>query len=123
MHKTTWVVSIAAGVLAASNIATLQAQQGAQQGNAGTGNEGRVLSATPIHSEAVVALERAAQRLRESIQSLAQKPAGSQRDQALSDARRALYDTQQSMMRLPPEYRVSGAVVSDAPIRHANPAQ
>jgi hypothetical protein len=27
------------------------------------------------------------------------------------------------MMRLPPEYRVSGVVVSDVPIRHANPAQ
>lgn len=58
-----------------------------------------------------------------SIESFAQEPPGPRRDQAMSDARRALNDTQQAMLRLPPEYRVSGRVVSSAPITRVNPAQ
>jgi hypothetical protein len=50
-------------------------------------------------------LMRAAQRLRESIQALAQQQPGSERDIAVNAAREALYDTQQAMIQLPPELR------------------
>lgn len=43
----------------------------------------------------------ASQQLREALQELAQQPSGTQRDQAMKEARQALYDTQQAMIRLP----------------------
>jgi hypothetical protein len=57
-------------------------------------------------------LRRAAQRLRESIQSLAQQPAGPQREVALKSAREALWDTQQAMADLPPELRIARSTPS-----------
>lgn len=117
MHRQTFLASMAIGVLAASNIGAAQAQQGGSRGGAG------VISAAPIYSDSMVALKDSAQRLREAIQSLAQKPAGAAREQAMRNARHALYDTQQAMVRLPAEYRVSGIVVSNVPMARSNPAQ
>lgn len=58
---------------------------------------------------------RAAQRLRESIQALAQQKPGMERDIALNAAREALYDTQQAMIQLPPELRSrAGAAPGDS---------
>jgi hypothetical protein len=86
-------------------------------------NKTGVYSATPIHSESMNALVRAAQRLRESVQSLAQKPAGAERDKTIELAKKALVDTQQAMIALPAEYRVEGIVVSNRPIVKSDPAQ
>lgn len=69
------------------------------------------------------ALDRAAQRLRESIQSLAQKQPGAERETAITAAKKALLDTQQAMVALPPEYRVEGIVLSDKPLVKGNSAQ
>lgn len=118
MHRQTFFATVAAGVLAASNIGAVQAQQ-----SGATGSSTGVVSAAPIHSESMISLKASAQRLREAIQSLAQKPPGSAREQAMSDARRALRDTQQSMVRLPAEYRVSGIAMSNVPIVQSSPAQ
>jgi hypothetical protein len=115
MHKPTLAAVIAAGVLAASNAAIVHAQQ--SPSNTQNGRPG-VLSATPIHSDAMVALERSGQRLRETIQTLAQEPPGARRDRAMNAARRALYETQQAMIQLPPEYRVSGVVVSNVAVKN-----
>jgi hypothetical protein len=119
MHRKILSVTLGAGLLATAGIAAGQAQQGSSATRTGEG----VLSARPIRSEAMVNLQRAAQRLRESIQSLVQEPVGTSRDQALSAARDALYDTQQAMIRLPPEYRTSGIVISNVPILRTSPAQ
>jgi hypothetical protein len=112
-------ITLSVGLLAASSIATVQAEQGSSATRTGDG----VLSARPVRTEAMAALQLAAQRLRESIQSLAQEPVGPGRDQALSAARDALYDTQQAMVRLPPEYRTSGIIISNVPILRTSPAQ
>ena len=50
-------------------------------------------------------LQSAAQRLRESIQTMAQQPAGDRRTTAIKEAQQALYDTNQAMIQLPPELR------------------
>src|SRR5205085_9634363 len=55
-----------------------------------------------------------AQRLRESIQQLAQKPPGPEREVALKEARAALLRTQQAMVDVPPSERVVGTVSSTA---------
>jgi hypothetical protein len=121
MQKQTFAAMLAMGVLAASNIAIVHAQQSgsAKSGSSHTG----VISATPIYSKSMLELRRAAQRLRETIQTLAQQPPGHRREQAMSDARHALYDTQQAMIRLPPELRVSGVVTSTSRVTRDRPAQ
>ena len=50
-------------------------------------------------------LQGAAQRLRESIQAMAQEQPGPKREQAMKAAHEALFDTNQAMVRLPVEYR------------------
>jgi hypothetical protein len=119
MHRKILSVTLTAGLLATTGIAAGETQQGSSATRTGDA----VLSARPIRTEAMVNLQRAAQRLRESIQSLAREPVGPGRDQALSAARDALYDTQQAMIRLPPEYRTSGIVISNVPILRTSPAQ
>lgn len=99
MSKHIWIIT-AAGMLAASSAAVVQAEQGAsaQRG-------ARVVSTSANYSKSMDELMRAAQRLRESIQALAQQKPGMERDIALNAAREALYDTQQAMIQLPPELR------------------
>jgi hypothetical protein len=121
MHKQTFIATLTMSALAAGGIASAQMQQGKQAGM--PSDKSGVYSATPIHSESMAALDRAAQRLRESIQSLAAKKEGPERDQAMDAANRALIDTQNAMIALPPEYRVAGIAVSNRPIVKANPAQ
>jgi len=109
MSKHIWTVA-AAGMLAASSAAYVQAEQGA-----GAQRGGHVVSTTASHSQSMDELMRAAQRLRESIQALAQQQPGAQRDLAMGAAREALHDTQQAMIQLPPELRNarSSAVAPD----------
>jgi hypothetical protein len=122
MHKRTLIATLTISAMTAASIATTHAQQ--QGKSTGTpSDKAGVYSATPVHSESMEKLERAAQRLRESIQALAQKPAGAERDTAVGAARRALLETQQAMTALPPEYRVEGMVTSNRPIEHGNMAQ
>ena len=57
------------------------------------------------YTRAMEKLLAAAQKFRESIQAMAQMPAGPQRDQAIQQAHQALFDTNQAMIQLPPELR------------------
>lgn len=63
----------------------------------------------PVPTNSMRALEASAQRLRESIQVLATKPPGPDRAIAIGEARKALRETQQAMLDLPPQDRVVGA--------------
>jgi hypothetical protein len=98
MRKQTFVATLAIGVLAGSNVAVVQAQQSSS--SSGAAKPG-VISATPIHSESMVALQRAAQRLRDAIQALADQPAGPRRNDAIKQAHEALLETQQAMAWVP----------------------
>lgn len=53
-------------------------------------------------------LQQSAQHLRESIQALARKPPGPDRERAIANAHEALLETQRAMVALPPELRASG---------------
>ncbi|MGK7870521.1 hypothetical protein [Falsiroseomonas sp. E2-1-a20] len=59
----------------------------------------------PNYSRSMDHLLVAAQSLREAIQDLAQQPAGERRNQAISEMQDALLETQQAMMRIPPDMR------------------
>jgi len=141
MHTKTLAAMLTMAALAAGGAASVYAQsqdKSNASANAGSGSanaqsqgksaaapgkSAQLYSATPLHTESMASLERAAQRLRESIQSLAQKPAGPEREAAMQAANKALLDTQQAMIDLPAEYRVAGMVVSNQPIVKVNPAQ
>jgi hypothetical protein len=56
----------------------------------------------PDSPQSVEALQKAAQRLRESVQAMAQEPPGDRRNEAIKAAHQALYDTNQAMIQLPP---------------------
>lgn len=122
MLTRTLIATLSLGAMTAVGTATTSYAQEGKSTGAPSGGAG-VYSATPIHSEAMVNLERSAQRLRESIQALAQKPAGVERDAAMSAAKRGLHETQQAMTALPSEYRVDGLLVSNMPIEHGQPGQ
>ena len=57
------------------------------------------------YTKAVEKLQKAAQQLRESIQGMAQEPAGERRNHAIKAAHQALFDTTQAMIQLPPDMR------------------
>ena len=113
MSTQTLAVTTAVALFAASNIATVQADQN----STAQASTARVVWTQPTYSKSMDELQRAAERLRESIQTLAQQAPGPQRDMALKAAREALYDTQQAMIRMPPELRTGtssrGAVAGD----------
>lgn len=60
---------------------------------------------TPEFSQSMQHLQKAAQRLRESIQTMAQEKPGARRNQAIKDAQDALLEAKQAMAQLPPELR------------------
>ena len=60
MNKRILTVTLAAGVLAASNIATVQAEQTHSKMT----SEGHVTSVAPVYTEPMMELQHAAQRLR-----------------------------------------------------------
>lgn len=68
-----------------------------------------VASTSPEHTKAMEQLNAAAQRLRDATQEMARQPGGERRNQAIREANQALLDTQEAMMRLPPELRTKGA--------------
>jgi hypothetical protein len=59
------------------------------------------------YSPAMQRLFQAAQRLRESVQDMAQQPAGPQRNEAMQTAEHALLATQEAMVQLPESLRVT----------------
>lgn len=75
---------------------------------------GAVTSVQPVRTESMQNLLQAAQLLRESIQALAQKPPGPEREAAINEAHQALLRTQQAMVTLPPELRSTGTMGSTA---------
>lgn len=93
-------LTAAAAVLALSSVSVTHAEQ---KGSAR--DRAHVTSTSPNYSHSMQELMRAAQRLRESMQILAQQPQGTARDTALRASREALYETQQAMMQLPPHLR------------------
>jgi sporulation protein YlmC with PRC-barrel domain len=74
-----------------------------------SGQVGVIDAPPPQYTAAMKRLQDSAQRLRESIQAMAQHPPGANRDKAIKDAQQALYDTNEAMIQLPPDMRtVSG---------------
>lgn len=100
---------IAAAIGCASLAAGAQSSSGTG-GQPPSSGSGTVISTQPQHTEAMQKLTQAAQRLRESIQAMAQKKTGPDRDAAMSQAQEALLDTQRAMVQLPPEMRSLGTV-------------
>lgn len=68
-------------------------------------SSGAVTRTEPLDSHAMQRLKEAAERLRQSIQVLAQKAPGAERAAALDAAQTALIETQQAMIAMPPEMR------------------
>jgi hypothetical protein len=98
-----------AAIGCASLAAGAQSSSGAASQPQSSGS-GTVISTQPQHTEAMQKLTQAAQRLRESIQAMAQKKTGPDRDAAMSKAQEALLDTQRAMVQLPPDMRSLGTV-------------
>lgn len=71
-----------------------------------------VASTSPEYTKSMEQLQAAAQRLREATQEMAKQPGGERRNQAIREANQALLDTQEAMMRLPPELRAEGNAVA-----------
>ena len=69
-------------------------------------------SAQPNYTKSMERLQQAAQKLRESVQAMAQQPAGERRNKAAEEAREALLETQQAMLMLPPGLRTSSGAAS-----------
>ncbi len=67
--------------------------------------KGESTSGAAEPSQSMEHLQKAAQRLRESIQAMAQENAGPRRNQAIKEAQQALLQTNQAMTQLPPEMR------------------
>ncbi|MBL0419170.1 hypothetical protein JI739_02310 [Ramlibacter sp. AW1] len=62
-------------------------------------------AASSDQSQSMDKLQKAAQHLRESIQAMAQKRAGPDRDRAIDQAHEALLETHAAMLALPPDLR------------------
>ena len=59
----------------------------------------------PNYTKSMERLQQAADKLRQAIQAMADRPAGDQRAAAIDEAREALLETQQAMVWLPPSVR------------------
>jgi hypothetical protein len=88
-----------------SSVALAQAAPGA----AGQATASGSVAPAPSDSASMQKLQRSAQQLRESIQALARKPPGTERDRAIANAHEALLETQRAMIALPPELRTTQA--------------
>lgn len=88
--------------------AALAESQPAKQQHSGK-DQNPVRASSPEYTQSMQKLRQSAQHLRESIQAIASKPAGPQREQAIRNAHEALFDTQRAMVSLPPELRTKGS--------------
>ena len=75
---------------------------------------GGTASSQGAQTQPMQQLQQAAQKLRESIQALAQKKPGPDRDGAIAQAQQALLETHRAMIALPPETVGSGNALSSA---------
>lgn len=66
---------------------------------------GEVPEAQPNYTRAMERLQQSAQKLRESVQAMADQPSGPRRNAAARQAREAIVETQQAMIDLPPQLR------------------
>lgn len=109
-------VITAAIAFAFSTAAVLPATAASSTGAGSTGGTAAGVSraADPNYSKSMEKLQRAAQSLREAVQAMAAQPAGKERNTAMEQARKALFDTQQAMMELPPELRTRSGKMSEA---------
>lgn len=101
MRKITLAAAVAAAFFAAH--AAAQTESASQPAA-----NARVVSAVPRYTDTMKDLLNAAQRLRESVQVLAMQPASRDRDEAMSQARRALMEAQRTMLDLPAGLRSTG---------------
>jgi hypothetical protein len=82
-------------------------------------NANSISAPDPEYSRSMQQLLASAQKLRESIQHLAQLPPGDGRNEAIRETHQALFDTHQAMISLPLQYRASRPMDSRA---RSNPA-
>ena len=103
------LLTAAPGIADAQTAAQPQAQPGQPAGPSRAETPGRpAIPASDVdYTKSMERLFQAAQRLRESVQSMAQQPAGERRNQAMAQAREALLHTQQAMVSLPPNLRTN----------------
>jgi len=109
--KAHWTIAAASAVMLALPPAAF-AQSGQQQGNAAQSQPSKGQDAyrradTPgrpavpnsdvEYDQAMQRLFQAAQRLREAVQAMAQRPPGEHRNEAMDEARKALLETQEAM--------------------------
>lgn len=97
---------LVAGVLPIASAVALA--QAGSPGPAAT-SSGNAASAQPATGASMQKLQQSAQQLRESIQALARKQPGPDRDRAIANAHEALLETQRAMVALPPELRATSA--------------
>jgi sporulation protein YlmC with PRC-barrel domain len=101
--------SVSAASRTDSSASKQLAQNTSASSYSGAGQAGVIDAPPPQYTAAMKRLQDSAQRLRESIQAMAQHPPGANRDKAIKDAQQALYDTNEAMIQLPPDMRtVSG---------------
>jgi hypothetical protein len=91
---------------ATAGIHAAQSGSQPQQPAGASADKGDLMTTQVDHKKAMQNLLESAQKLRESIQAMAQQPAGDKRSSAMAAARDALVKTQQAMIDLPPEMRV-----------------
>jgi sporulation protein YlmC with PRC-barrel domain len=84
-----------------------QPGQGAAPSRAETPGQPAIPASDVDYTRSMERLFQAAQRLRESVQAMAQQPAGERRNQAMAQAREALLHTQQAMVSLPANLRTN----------------
>jgi hypothetical protein len=96
---------IAASAAVFTPAAALAQSSSSSEGKGPATSGATVRSTSPNYSASMARLQEAAQRLRESIQAMAQQPPGPGRDKAIEQAHQALYDTQSAMIQLPSELR------------------
>lgn len=103
------LLTAAPGIAGAQTAAQPQAQPGQAAGPTRADTPGRpAIPASDVeYTKSMERLFQAAQRLRESVQSMAQQPAGERRNQAMAQAREALLHTQQAMVGLPADLRTN----------------
>ena len=83
------------------------AAQGSSTAGSATSSDPTKRASGPVnYGEPMVRLQQAAQKLRESIQAMAQQPTGERRNQAIRKAHEALLESQTAMIELPPEIRM-----------------
>ncbi len=109
MNKSLIASAIAVALCSASGAALSQGSQTQQPGAATNAGSAPVISVQPNYSDAMRRLLDAAQRFRDATHAMAAMHPGEDRTNAIRAADKALRDTQDAMVQLPPELRNAGA--------------